>query len=348
MRQPWEDQHIRNTHLPMCADVETFLKKHADSMRTLVLLDSVGIGRLQQRLLTRSQSDIRFPQLIYASFCKDDPIVEYTTAPKIQTLELRRGLYTDRFRRLNLGGWRAANTLVLADVGEFPDLTNFDSLLQLRIHLNSSDKGNRVMAEWLRALANPVKGLNWDCPRLQTLEIYVTEPLDLTWPGRFPEEDDDYGSSYQPSVVSSSDLYGTDYECSEDWENASFYSDLNQDNGEDEIREDDDVSVVDDDAPASWLTALPFYPSISPVEGVSGIEVSSDRTETSPSSSQWESLGDWESIVELVERRSAEYKVASISKVVIRRDHRIALDLQLSEAEEKWLRNYPGLEFVME
>ena len=96
------------------------------------------------------------------------------------------------------------------------------------------------------------------------------------------------------------------------------------------------MSVVADDAPASWLTALPFYPLISPVEGVNDIGVSSDRkSETSP-------------IIELVERRSAEYKVVSISKVVVRRDNRVALDLQLSEAEEKWVRNYPGLEFIME
>ena len=333
--RPRDDRRIRTFYLPKCADVDTFLERHADSMRTLVLLDSVGIGRSQRRLLTPSQSNIRFPQLIYASFCKDDPIVEYATAPRVQTLELRRGLYPNKFRRSNLGGWKTANTLVLADLREFPDLTNFDSLLQLRIHI---DKGNRVVADWLRALANPVKGLNWHCPRLRTLEIYVTEPLDLTWPGRFPEEEDD---SYQPSVVSSSDLYGTDYECSEDWENASLYPDLSQDNGEDEIEqtgENEEVSVVADDAPASWLTALPFYPLISPVEEVNDVGVSSDRKSTSETSA----------IIMLVERRSAEYKVASISKVVVRRDYRVPLDLELSEAEEKWLRNYPGLEFVME
>ncbi|KAF8339091.1 uncharacterized protein EI90DRAFT_3013150 [Cantharellus anzutake] len=283
----------------MSAGVIKFMADHADTIETLTLLDCVEFESLQ----SHAPSGIQFPRLAHASMCLDDPILEWSSAPNVRTLELFPALYS--FDYLSLDGWKSAEVLILGKVIEpFPHLVGFDSLLQLRIHVDPSHERTRALeARFLTYLAEPLEDSTWLCPKLKIFEVFVIESAELmglTWPGRLSEESDDDGSSYHPSMTSETDLYRTD------WEDSDFDS-----HSEDLEQDSEGIIPLNEDEEAEY-TPLSFASS-------------THRPDTPPRSWTAPVVLPWDLIRAIVEGRFS----SPISKLVVKRGRFVTQDLAL-------------------
>ncbi|KAF8339085.1 uncharacterized protein EI90DRAFT_3040232 [Cantharellus anzutake] len=319
------------------------MTNHADTIRTLTLLDPVG----------GLKPTICFPRLVRASICSDNPILGCTTAPNVEILELLPASYA--FGPPDLDEWKSAKVLILGE--PFLRAHGFDSLLQLRVHVPSH---KRMEAQLLDILARPrsVDNLTWFCPKLRIFEIFVFqfgELIGLSWPGRLPVEPEFDKSSYHPSMTSTTDLYRTDWEGTEDWEESDLdlhSEDLEQDSGgiiplnEDEEAEravaTTDGLHLDTEMRAAWSDVLSSPTSVhGPDDPPRSSRSSSSAHDTSSA------VLDWDLIRTVVEGK-LNGNCSSISKLVVKRGRFVTQDLAPPDDLREWFESLPELEFVVD